>query len=136
MTRIAVIPFAPKEKSTGSEADPIDQAGDAILELVHYVADTTEADLQEAREAAEKLADQLRAANDQISNLEAKVRYYQAQADRTEINNLEAKVRYYQARADRAEKWLRQISSELEQRFLGGDDGRSARELSFLRMSE
>jgi chromosome segregation ATPase len=136
MTRIAVIPFAPKEKSTGSEADPIDQAGDAILELVNYVADTTEVDLQEAREAAEKLAAQLRAANDQINNLEEKVSYYQAQADRTEINNLEAKVRYYQARAERAEKWLRQISSELEQRFLGADDGRSARQLSFLRISE
>ena len=136
MTRIEVIPFAPKKKSTGSEADPIDQAGDAALEWVHYVADTIEADLQEAREAAEKLADQLRAANDQINDLEEKVRYYQAQADRTEINNLEAEVRYHQARADRAEKWLHQISSELEQRFLRSDDGRSARQLGFLRTSE
>jgi predicted nucleic acid-binding Zn-ribbon protein len=133
MTRIAVIPFAPKEKSAGSEADPVDQAGDALLELVNHVADTTEADLEEAREAAERLADQLRAANEQISDLEAKLRYYQ---DRTEINNLEAKVRYCQARADRAEKWLRQASSEIEQRFLGADDGRSARQLGFLRTSE
>jgi predicted nucleic acid-binding Zn-ribbon protein len=133
MTRIAVIPFAPKEKSTGSEADPIDQAGDALLELVNHVADTTEADIQEAREAAERLADQLQAANEQISDLEAKVRYYQ---DRTEIDNLEAKVRYYQARADRAEKWLLQVSSEIEQRFLGADDGRSAHQLSFMRVSE
>jgi len=116
MTRIAVIPFAPKEKSTGSEADPIDQAGDAILELVHYVADTTEADLQEAREAAEYLADRLRAANDQI-------------------NDLKAGVRRYQARADRAEKWLRQISSEIEQKSLAADDIRSARQLGFLRMN-
>jgi len=117
MTHIAVIPFAPKEKSTGSEDDPIDQAGDAILELVNYVADTSEADLQEARKVAEKLADQLRAANNQI-------------------NNLEEKVRYHQARADRAEKWMRQISAELEQRFLGADDGRSARQLGFLRTVE
>ena len=117
MTRIAVLPFAPKEKSAGSEDDPIDQAGDAILELVNYVANTTEVDLQEAREAAERLADQLRAANDHI-------------------NHLEEEVRYYQARADRAEKWMRQISSELEQRFLGAEDGRSARQLSFLRTSE
>lgn len=136
MTHIAVIPFAPKEKSTGSEDDPIDQAGDAILELVNYVADTSEADLQEAREVAEKLAHQLRAANNQINNLAEKVRHYQAQADRTEIKDLEAKVRYHQARADRAEKWMRQISAELEQRFLGVDDGRSARQLGFLRTSE
>jgi len=133
MTHIAIIPYAPKDKNTGSETDPIDQAGDAILELVHHVADTTEADLQEAREAAEKLADQLRAANDQINSLEAKVRYYEAQADRAD---LEAKVRYHRARADRAEKWLHQISLELEQRFLGMDDGRSPRQLGFLRMSE
>jgi hypothetical protein len=136
MTRIDVIPFAPKKKSTGSEVDPIDQAGDSVLELVHYVADTTEANLQEAREAAERLADQLRVANDQITDLDEKVRYYQAQADRSQINNLEAKVRYYQARANRAEKYLHQISSELEQRFLGADDGRSAGKLSFLRTSE
>jgi len=135
MTHIAVIPFAPKEKSTGSQ-DAIDQAGDAILQLVNYVADTSEADLQEARKVAEKLADQLRAANNQINNLAEKVRHYQAQADRTEIKDLEAKVRYHQARADRAEKWMRQISAELEQRFLGVDDGRSARQLGFLRTSE
>ena len=108
MTHIAVIPFAPKEKSTGSEDDPIDQAGDAILELVNYVADTSEADLQEARKVAEKLADQLRAANNQI-------------------NELNASLRYYQDRTDRAEKWLYQISSEIEQRFFGANDGRSAR---------
>jgi len=112
MTLRAVIPYAPKEKSTGCEADIVDQAGNAILEFVKHAGGTTEADLQEAREAAEYLADRLRAANDQI-------------------NDLKADVRRYQARADRAEKWLRQISSEIEQR----DDGRSARQLGFLRMS-
>jgi len=112
MTLRAVIPYAPKEKSTGYEADIVDQAGNAILEFVKHAGGTTEADLQEAREAAEYLADRLRAANDQI-------------------NDLKADVRRYYARADRAEKWLRQISSEIEQR----DDGRSARQLGFLRMS-
>jgi hypothetical protein len=34
-----------------------------------------------------------------------------------QINNLEEKVRYYQDRADRAEKWLHQISLKIEQRF-------------------
>jgi len=100
----AIIPYAPKENGTGSEAD-VDQAGNAILGLVDRAADTAVADLQEAREFAEKLADQLRAAHDQL----------RAAQDRT--NNLEAKVRYYQDRADRAEKWLHKISSKIEQRF-------------------
>jgi hypothetical protein len=34
------------------------------------------------------------------------------------IKDLEADVQFYQVRADRAEKWLHQISVEIEQRFL------------------
>ena len=98
---------APKAKNTDSEADLLDRAGNAILGLVNRAADTTEADLEEAREVAEKLADQLRAAHDRI-------------------NALEANVRHYQDRLKRAEKWLHHISSEIEQRFLGGDNSRSA----------
>jgi peptidoglycan hydrolase CwlO-like protein len=99
-----VIPYAPREKSAALETDMVDQVGNAILEFV--IGETTQTELQEAREAAEYLADQLRAANDQI-------------------NDLEAAVRCHQARADRAEEWLRQISSEIEHG--------SARRLGFLR---
>ena len=107
-TRRSVIPYAPKGQNTNLEADPLDRAGSAILGLINQAADTTEADLQTAREAAEKLADQLRAAQ-------------------ARINQLEANVRYYQDRTDRAEKWLHQISSEIEQRFFGADSSRAAR---------
>jgi hypothetical protein len=100
-----LIPSAPKEKSTGPEADVVDQAGKAILGLVDRAADTAVADVQEAREFAEKLADELRAARDQL------------RVSQDQINSLEAKVRYYQDRTDRAEKWLHQISSKIEQRF-------------------
>jgi hypothetical protein len=113
MTLRAVIPYAPKEKTTGSEADTVDRAGNAILEFIKHAEETTKTDLQRA---AEYLADQLRAALDQI-------------------NDLKADVRRHQARADRAEKWLRQIFSEIERRSLGANDGRSARGLGFLRMS-
>jgi septal ring factor EnvC (AmiA/AmiB activator) len=112
MTQRTVIPYAPKEKMTGSEPDTMDRAGNAILEFIKHAGETTETDLQEARQAAEYLADQLRAAHDQI-------------------NDLKAEVRRHQVRADRTEKWLRQISSEIEQRSLGANDGRSARRLSF-----
>ena len=108
MSTKTVIPYAPKEKSTGSETDIVDRAGNAILEFVKHAGETTKTELQEAREAAEYLADQLRAANDQI-------------------NNLEVDVRRHQARADRAEEWLHQISLEIEHS--------SARRLGFLRMS-
>jgi septal ring factor EnvC (AmiA/AmiB activator) len=105
MSLETVIPYAPKG-SAASETDIVDRAGGAILEFVKQAGETTEAELQEAREAAEYLADQLQAANDQI-------------------NDLEAAVRHHQARADRAEEWLRQISSEIEHG--------SARRLGFLR---
>jgi predicted nucleic acid-binding Zn-ribbon protein len=79
--------------------------------LVNRAARTAEADLQAAREVAEKLADQLRAAQ-------------------SRINELEANVRYYQDRTERAEKWLNQISSEIQQRFLGEDDSDGARRMA------
>jgi septal ring factor EnvC (AmiA/AmiB activator) len=103
----AVVPYAPKAKGD-MEPDQLDRAGHAILGLLDRAAVTTEADLRAAREAAEKLANQLRAANNQI-------------------NELNASLRYYQDRTDRAEKWLYQISSEIEQRFFGANDGRSGR---------
>lgn len=71
-----VIPYAPKTKNRDSEADPLELAGNAILGLVDHAADIAETDLREAREAAEKLADQLRAAQNLINELEASVRYY------------------------------------------------------------
>jgi predicted nucleic acid-binding Zn-ribbon protein len=110
-TRADVVPYAPKKKNGHSEVDQLDRAGNTILGLVNRAANTTEADLQEAREAAEKLADQLRAARDQIKKLEAN-------------------VRYHHDRADRAEKWLHHISSEVEQRFFRADESRLARRLA------
>jgi len=83
-----------------------DNAG-AILSRSDILVDLTLA----AREIAEKLADQLRAAQGRI-------------------NELETNVRYYQDRTERAEKWMYQISSEIQQKFLGGDDTDSARRMA------
>ena len=96
-----VVPYAPKEKIT-TEADIVDGAGRAIFEFVKHAGDET--DLQEARDVAHKLADELRATRDQL------------QAAHDQINALKADVRHYKDRAHRAEKWLHQISSEIEQR--------------------
>jgi predicted nucleic acid-binding Zn-ribbon protein len=93
----------------------VDRAGNAILGLVSRAADAAAADLQEAREVAEKLADELRAAHEQL------------RAAHNQINDLKANVRHYQDRTNRAEKWLQQISSEVEQKFLGADNSRAVR---------
>jgi DNA repair exonuclease SbcCD ATPase subunit len=111
----AVVPYAPEAKDGGPEADLLDRAGNAILGLVNRAAGTAAADIKDAREAAEKLADQLQATRDQL------------QAANDQINALKADVRRYQDRANRAEKWLQQISSEIEQKFLGADDNRHVR---------
>jgi chromosome segregation ATPase len=107
---VAATSDAPKAKNSGSEAEIVDRAGNAILGLVGRAADAAAADLREALEVAEKLADQLRAAHEQL------------RAAHDEINALKADVGRYQDRANRAEKWLQQISSEIEQKFLGTDD--------------
>jgi DNA repair ATPase RecN len=118
----AAISDALETKNTGSEAEIVDRAGNAILELVGRAADAAAADLKEAREAAEKLADQLRAAHEQL-----RAAHDQLRAAHDQVNDLKANVRHYQDRADRAEKWLHQISSEIEQKFLGADDKRPVR---------
>ena len=102
----AVVQYAaPVAKNAA--VDVVDRAGNAILQLVDRAARTAESDLQEARDIAEKLADQLQTAQGRI-------------------NELEANVRYYQGRAERAEKWMHQISSEIQQRFRGPDDSYDA----------
>jgi hypothetical protein len=111
----AVIPYAPGAKNVGPEAEIVDRAGNAILGLVSRAADAAAADLQEAREVAERLALQLQASRDQV------------RAADCQINALKADVRLYRDRANRAEKWLQQISSEIEQKLLGADDSRVRR---------
>src|SRR5262245_9736431 len=108
-TRAAAIPDAVEAKNT--EADVVDRAGNAIVALVNRAAGIAEADLVATRETAEKLADQLRAAQGRI-------------------NELEANVRYYRDRTERAEKWMHQISSEIHQRFLGADDTDGTRRMA------
>ena len=81
----------------------LDRAGQAILGLLHQAASTAEANNQKAIEMAHKLSAQLRAAEDRI-------------------RQLEATVRHHVDRADRAEKWLYQISMEIEQKFFGSDN--------------
>ncbi len=108
-TSEAIVRFAPKAKAAVSEpADPLDTIGQGVMGLLHRAADVAEANSQRALEVAHKLSAQLQ-------NAESR------------IKELEGDVRYYQDRADRAEKWMAQISAEIEERFLRQDESRQTR---------
>src|SRR5437879_3489168 len=100
------IPLAPKLNSRAEAVDQLDRAAQTILGTINRAASATEANYRQAVEMARKLAAQLRAAEERISELE--------------VN-----ARYHQDRADRAEKWLYQISVEIEQKFFGTEEDNS-----------
>jgi uncharacterized protein YlxW (UPF0749 family) len=76
-----------------------DSVGQAILGLLHTAADETETGTRQALETAQKLLDQLHAAQERIADLEAE-------------------VRLYREKARRAEGWLGRISTEIEDRLI------------------
>jgi hypothetical protein len=75
------------------------------LGLLNRAANAAETNYRQAIETTHKLSAQLRAAEDRM-------------------RELEAKVRHHEDMADRAERWLYQISMEIEQKFFGRDDNR------------
>ena len=101
----AVIPLAPKLNARPDPSDPLEKAGHLILDMVGQAASIAEANYQKAVEVSRKLSAQLRGAEDRI-------------------RELEAKVRHHEDRADRAERWLHQVSVEIEQKFFARENGR------------
>jgi hypothetical protein len=100
-----VVPFAPAAKGRPSnDADPLEDAGQAIVGMLERAANITKENCQHAVDVAHKLSLQLRAAEDQIKELSTD-------------------LRYYQDRAHRAERWLLRISKEIDQKFF--DSGAS-----------
>jgi predicted ribosome quality control (RQC) complex YloA/Tae2 family protein len=103
-----VIPFA--RANTGSApngADLLDKAGQTILQLLHRAAGVAEENSRHALDTAQKLSQQLHAAEDRIAELEAE-------------------VTAYRDRAERAEQWLDRVYTEIEDRFLRQKEGRSS----------
>ena len=94
-----VVPFS-------NGPDPLESAGQSVLGLLERAAGIAEKNIQRAVGVAQKLSQELQSAEQQI-------------------RELEEDVRYYRDKADRAEKWLRHISSQIEQRFFGATDSRS-----------
>jgi hypothetical protein len=97
----SVIPISSAPK-LNSRAEVVDRAAQTILGTINRAATTVQASYRQGLEINSKLATQLRAAEQRISELEVE-------------------ARYHEDRADRAEKWLYQISVQIEQKFLGRD---------------
>ena len=101
-----VIPFERPAKDTASSGtDQLDKAGQTILQLVQRAAGVADENSRHALGMAQKLSDQLRAAEDRVAELEAE-------------------LTAYQERAERAEQWLHRVYTEIEDRFLQQNDGR------------
>ena len=79
--------------------DQLDNAGQSILRLLRKAADVAEENGRHAVDAAQKLSQQLRAAEDRIAELEAE-------------------VAAYRDRVERAEQWLHKVYTEIEDRLL------------------
>jgi uncharacterized protein YlxW (UPF0749 family) len=96
------------KKAAAPGVDQLDSAGQTILQLLNKAANVAEQNSKHAIDMAQKLAHELRAAQQRISELEAEVAAYQNQSER-------------------AEQWLHKVYTEIEDRFLqqGRSRGRS-----------
>ena len=78
-----MLKFAPQQKPR-DESDPIDQAGHALVAMVHEAAKLSSENVDRAMTMAHKLSIQLRAAEDRISQLQAEVEHLESRATRAE----------------------------------------------------
>jgi hypothetical protein len=88
-----------QDSTASNHSNQLDSAGQAKLNLLHRAGGAAEANSRKALETAQNLSSQLRAAEDRIVELEAK-------------------VQYYRGKSERAEEWLSQISTEIEDRLI------------------
>jgi hypothetical protein len=100
-----VIPFARTRNGAVPGDDQLDKAGQTILQLVAQAAGIADDNSRQALGMAQKLSDQLRAAEDRVAELESE-------------------LAAYQERAERAEQWLHGVYTEIEDRFLQQSDSR------------
>jgi DNA repair ATPase RecN len=103
-----VIPFDRSAQGGRNADSQLDKAGQTILQLLNKAADAAEQNSKHAMDMAQRLAQQLRDAEDRIVELEVVVEAHRAQAER-------------------AVQWLHKVYTEIEARFLQQDTRRSAR---------
>jgi hypothetical protein len=100
-----VVPFARSAQGERGDNNQVDKAGQTILQLLNKAADVAEQNSKHAIDTARQLAQQLRAAEDRVAELETEVESYRQEAER-------------------AEQWLHRIYTEIEDRFLRQTDNR------------
>jgi hypothetical protein len=101
-----VVPFArARNGAAPGKDDQLDKAGQTILQLVAQAAGVADENSRQALGMAQKLSDQLRAAEDRVAELESE-------------------LAASQERAERAEQWLHRIYGEIEDRFIQQSDSR------------
>ena len=103
---VKVVPFGHQAKDQRNHADAIDQSGHTIVGLLQQASDIARDNCQRAMDTAQRLSDQLRAAENRMKELEQE-------------------ASYYRERAARAEKWLAHIAGDIEAKFF---EARSERE--------
>jgi hypothetical protein len=102
-----VIQFARSAQGARDDGAQLDKAGETILQLLSKAADAAEENSRHALGMAQKLSDQLRAAEHRVAELESE-------------------LAAYQERTERAEQWLHRVYTEIEDRFLRQNDFRQA----------
>jgi hypothetical protein len=99
-----VIQSISETRSAASQnADQLDLEGLSLLRLLDKAVELAEANDRQAMETAQELSAQLRAAKDQIAELEAEVQLYREK--------------------ERAEQWLSTISGKIKERLIKRQGG-------------
>jgi chromosome segregation ATPase len=91
--------FAPK-RSARSNRHPTDQAGEALIGMLHEAARAADENTNRAMELVHDLTQQLQAAEERIGQLERD-------------------IEHFRARATGAERWLERIEQEIQQNLIG-----------------
>lgn len=100
-----VLAFAPRQNPQDG-ADPIDQAGHALVAMLRAAASISTENVERAMTVAHKLSLQLRAAEDRIAQLQGLV------------TQLQGEVEGFRNRATRAEDWLGLIKQEIKENLI------------------
>jgi predicted nucleic acid-binding Zn-ribbon protein len=112
------------ETVTGENEAQDQIAGRDVLTLLRRSAELADGNSRYAVEIAQRMSDQLWAAQKEVVELKARVTELEAQVQLypARIAELESEVQLHREKSERAELWLGKISSEIQERVLGSQD--------------
>jgi predicted nucleic acid-binding Zn-ribbon protein len=112
------------ETVTGENEAQDEIAGRDVLTLLRRSAELADGNSRYAVEIAQRMSDQLWAAQKEVVELKARVTELEAQVQLypARIAELESEVQLHREKSERAELWLGKISSEIQERVLGSQN--------------